>query len=109
MLFLKKDQNAIWIPKHNYYDGPFKLVLEHNLTDRTTDYPELTNNGMNSGYYIFYGLDFTGLESGEHTYKLFDEQDNELVEQGLLQVMAQPADPISVSYRKTQNKIVYNG
>lgn len=107
MLFIKKSQNVIWIPKHNSYNGPFKLTLKNTMTNKETEFTELENQGINSGYYIFYGLDFTGLESGEHEYRVFNEQDNEIVEQGLLQVMYELSEPISVSYKKEQNKIIY--
>lgn len=107
MIFLKKSQNTIWIPKHNSFVGPFKLVLTHNLTQKIFEYPELTDEGMNSGYYIFLGLDFTGLESGENTYALYDSDGN-LCENGLLQVMVELSEPISISYKKDRNKIIYN-
>lgn len=108
MLFIKRQQNSIWIPKHNSYKGPFVLELTHNITGKKTEFENLKNEGSNSGYYIFLGLDFRTLESGEHTYRLINENGYQM-ELGLLQVMHELTEPISVSYKKKTNKITYNG
>jgi hypothetical protein len=107
MIFIKKDHNSIWIPKH-YKDmyPPFRLVLKHNLTDVEYTYNELEDVGMHTNYWIFYGMDFSQLDSGEHTYTLFNKY-NSIVEEGLLQVMTEHKTPIS--YNKKQNKVIYNG
>ena len=108
MIFIKKSQNTIWIPKHNKITGPFKLILTNCLSHNNIEFDELIDNDVNSGYYIFWGLDFTGLASGENEYALYDSDGN-LCENGLLQVMVELSEPISISYKKDSNKIVYNG
>ena len=108
MIFLKKSQTTIWIPQHNKADGPFKLIIKHNLTNEEHEFNDINNEGYKSGFWIFMNLDFRYLESGENEYKLYDKDGN-LIENGLLQVMQQLSEPISVSYEKKQNTIVYNG
>lgn len=108
MIFLKKSQTNIWIPQHTKADGPFRLTISHNLTNTEHEFDNLQNEGYKSGYWIFMNLDFGYLESGENEYKLYDK-DNNLIENGLLNVMHQLSEPISVSYEKKQNTIVYNG
>lgn len=108
MIFLKKSQTNIWIPQHTKADGPYRLTISHNLTNTEHEFGSLQNEGYKSGYWIFMNLDFRYLESGENEYKLYDKDGN-LIENGLLQVMQQLSEPISVSYEKKQNTIVYNG
>lgn len=95
MIFLKQSQNAIWIPKHGSCDTELTLTLKHNLTGTEYVYDNLKDIGDNSGYWIFYNMDFTDLQSGEYTYKLND------IETGLLQVMYQLSEPISYRAQKT--------
>lgn len=106
MIFLKKDQRAIWIPKHFKSDNPITLTLTHNLTHKVHEYTDLEDAGHHTNYWILYGLDFTGLQSGEYTYRLSVGNGGEV---GLLQVMKEVTDPISVSYKKEQNTVIYNG
>ena len=106
MIFLKKDQRAIWIPKHFKSDNPITLTLTHNLTHKVHEYTDLEDAGHHTNYWIFYGLDFTNLQSGEYTYRLSFGNGGEV---GLLQLMKDVTDPISVSYKKEQNTVIYNG
>lgn len=106
MIFLKKDQRAIWIPKHFKSDNPITLTLTHNLTHKVHEYTDLEDAGHHTNYWIFYGLDFTDLQSGEYTYRMSVGNGGEV---GLLQVMKEVTDPISVSYKKEQNTVIYNG
>lgn len=108
MLFVKPEQNqTIWVPKHNtIFTSTATLLLNHTLSNKTYEFPELVNTGHNSGYYIFIGLDLTGLESGEYEYRLLDANGYQK-EIGMLQIMSVLKDPIS--YNKTNQTIVYNG
>ena len=106
MIFLKKDQTSLWIPKHFKSDNPITLTLTHNLTHKVHEYTDLEDAGHHTNYWIFYGLDFTDLQSGEYTYRLSVGNGGEV---GLLQVMKEVTDPISVSYKKEQNTVIYNG
>lgn len=100
MLFVKKSSTAVWIPRHFDADGPYKLQLSHNLTGAEHTFNDLKNEGYKSGYWIFMGLDLRELESGEHTYRVFDSENNQ-IETGLLQVMYQLSEPISYKTEKT--------
>ena len=108
MLFVKRSNTALWIPRHKNGDGPYKLTITHNMTGSETVLDDLQNEGYKSGYWIFIGLDLRSLEGGECTYRVYDKDNNEL-ETGLLQVMQELSEPISISYKKETNKIVYNG
>ena len=101
MIFIKPEDNqSIFIAKHNEAEGPFKLILTHNLSHKVSDFDNLTNNGNKSGYWIFINMDFRELSSGEHTNKVFDKDNNQL-ETGLLQVMYELSEPISYNTEKT--------
>ena len=106
MLFIKPENNqSIWIPKHNkVFTDKLKLVLEHTLTHKTTEFNDLTDHDVNSGYFLFYGLDFRNLDSGEYEYKLFDG-DGWQKENGMLQVMTKLSEPIS--YKHNNQTIIY--
>ena len=101
MIFIKPEDNqSIFIAKHNAAEGPFKLILTHNLTGAEHTFNDLKNEGYKSGYWIFINMDFRELSSGEHTYKVFDKDNNQL-ETGLLQVMYELSEPISYNTEKT--------
>lgn len=108
MIFLKKTQTVIWVPRHCNAVGPYRLKITNSISQNEYEFDNLENEGYRSGYWIFMNLDLSKLESGEHEYKLFDK-DNNLIENGLIQVMYQLTEPISVSYNNQTNKIVYNG
>lgn len=106
MIFIKPEDNqSIWISKHNLAKEPYILKLTHNLTQKETEFVNLTDAGQNSGYHIFYGLDFRSLESGEYTYSLLDDSGYQK-ETGLIQVMSILKDPIT--YKKQSEKIIYS-
>jgi len=106
MIFIKPEDNqSIFIAKHNAAEGPFKLILTHNLSHKVSDFDNLTNNGNKSGYWIFTGLDFRYLESGEYSYSLVAANGYQK-EAGLLQVMSTVKEPIS--YKKDNQKTIYN-
>lgn len=117
MIFLKKDQTSIWIPKHFKSDNPITLTLTHNLTHKLHEYTDLVDAGHHTNYWIFYNMDFSDLQSGEYTYRLTESAGADAYklsfgnggEVGLLQVMKDVTDPISVSYKKEQNTVIYNG
>lgn len=117
MIFIRPEDNqSIFIPKHNLAEGPFKLILEHNLSHKVTEFENLENHGNKAGYWIFTGLDFRYLAAGEYTYSLIaanvvPEEQRDFVsgwqkEKGLLQVMSTLKDPIS--YKTSTEKIIYN-
>jgi uncharacterized protein YhaN len=95
MIFITKEKNSIWIPRHTNHIGPMKLTLKHNLTGTEYVFDSLTNVGDSTQYWIFYGLDFGGLQSGEYNYNLSD------IETGLLQVGYDVTEPISYNTEKT--------
>ena len=106
MIFIKpEDGQSIFIPKHNLAEGPFKLILEHNLSHKTTEFEGLTDVGYKSGYWIFTNMDFRYLQSGEYTYRLM-EKNGWQKEKGLLQVMSTLKE--SISYKTNTQKIIYN-
>lgn len=106
MIFIKPEDNqSIFIAKHNEAEGPFKLILTHNLSHKVSEFDNLTNNGNKSGYWIFTGLDFRYLESGEYSYSLVAANGYQK-EAGLLQVMSTVKEPIS--YKKDNQKTIYN-
>ena len=107
MIFIKRFNTAIWVPRHSNGEGPYKLVIKHNMTGSETVLDDLKNEGYKSGYWIFIGLDLRSLEGGECTYRVYDKDNNEL-EVGLLQVMHTLSEPVSVSYKKNTEKIIYN-
>ena len=117
MIFLKKDQTSIWIPKHFKSDNPVTLTLTHNMTHEAHEYTDLVDVGHHTNYWIFYNMDFSDLPSGEYTYRLTESAGADAYklsfgnggEVGLLQVMKEVIDPISVSYKKEQNTVIYNG
>lgn len=94
MIFVSKANNSIWIPRHSNHIGPMKLTLKHNLTGTTYELNGLTNVSNNSQYWVFFGVDFKNLQSGEYNYNLSD------IETGLLQV--------DVDSNNTSNSISYN-
>ena len=100
MLFVKRTTTSIWVPKHVDGIGPYKVVLTHNLTNAEHTFNDLVDEGYKSGYWIFMRLDLRELSSGEHTYKVFDADNNQL-ETGLLQVMHELSEPISYKTEKT--------
>lgn len=100
MIFVKRSTTAIWFPKHTDGVGPYKVVLRHNMTGTEHTFNDLVNEGYKSGYWIFSRLDLRELTSGEHTYKVFDSDNNQL-ETGLLQVMYELSEPISYNTEKT--------
>lgn len=107
MLFVQPEDNqSVYISKHNLADGPFTLILEHNLTHARHEFDNLIDKGYKSGYWIFIGLDFRDLESGEYTYSLIAANGYQK-ERGLLQVMTPLRQ--SVSYNSNINKTTYNG
>lgn len=106
MIFVKQSTTAIWVPRHSNADGPYTLKLINNMTNAELSFNDLVNEGYKSGYWIFSGLDLSALEGGEHTYKVYDNNNNE-IETGLLQVMYKLSEPIS--YKKQTNTVVYNG
>ena len=107
MIFIKPEDNqSIFIAKHNAAEGPFKLILTHNLTGAEYTFNDLKNEGYKSGYWIFINMDFRELSSGEHTYKVFDKDNNQL-ETGLLQVMYELSEPIS--YKTEKTTVQYGG
>lgn len=108
MIFIKKQQNSICIPKHNINNGPFKLVLTNCLSHNKLEFDNLTDYNLNTIYYVFNGYDFSQLESGESEYTLYDVN-GDLCENGLVQFVTEPTDSESISYKKELNKIVYNG
>lgn len=106
MIFIKPEDNqSIFIAKHNAAEGPFKLILTHNLSHKVSEFDNLTNQGSKSGYWIFTGLDFMYLESGEYSYSLVAANGYQK-EAGLLQVMSTVKEPIS--YKKDNQKTIYN-
>lgn len=106
MIFIKPEDNqSIFIAKHNEAEGPFKLILTHNLSHKVSEFDNLSNQGNKSGYWIFTGLDFRYLESGEYSYSLVAANGYQK-EVGLLQVMSTVKEPIS--YKKDNQKTIYN-
>lgn len=106
MIFIKpEDSQSIFIAKHNEAEGPFKLILTHNLSHKVSEFDNLSNQGNKSGYWIFTGLDFRYLESGEYSYSLVAANGYQK-EAGLLQVMSTVKEPIS--YKKDNQKTIYN-
>lgn len=106
MIFIKPEDNqSIFIAKHNEAEGPFKLILTHNLSHKVSEFDNLTNQGYKSGYWVFTGLDFRYLESGEYSYSLVAANGYQK-EAGLLQVMSTVKEPIS--YKKDNQKTIYN-
>lgn len=106
MIFIKPEENqSIFIAKHNAAEGPFKLILTHNLSHKVSEFDNLTNQGNKEGYWIFTGLDFRYLESGEYSYSLVAANGYQK-EAGLLQVMSTVKEPIS--YKKDNQKTIYN-
>ena len=106
MIFIKPEDNqSIFISKHTDGVGPYKLVLKHNLTNEDSEFDNLTNSGYKSGYLVFINLDFRYLNSGEHTYNVYDSTGS-LLESGLLQVMTTLKE--TISYKKNTEKIIYN-
>ena len=106
MIFIKPEDNqSIFIAKHNAAEGPFKLILTHNLSHKVSEFDNLANQGSKSGYWIFTGLDFRYLESGEYSYSLVAANGYQK-EAGLLQVMSTVKEPIS--YKKDNQKTIYN-
>lgn len=107
MLFVKPEPNqSLWIPKHNkVFTDTVDVELIHLLTAETHVFTSLKDQDVNSGYYIFIGLDFSNLDSGEYEYRLIS--DGYQKETGLLQVMTRLTEPIS--YKHNNKTIVYNG
>ena len=103
MIFIKKDQTSIWIRKHyrDNQNSPYKLCLTHKLTSQTVEFEDLEDKDVNSGYWIFYHIDFRDLQSGEYEYTLFNNY-NTIMETGLLQVATDLADPITYNAQKTK-------
>lgn len=106
MIFIKRSSTTIWIPQHTKAEGPFTLSLSHNMTGTECSFNDLKNEGYKSGYWIFTNLDLRELTSGEHTYKVFDRDNNE-IEVGLLQVMYELSEPIS--YKTEKTTVQYGG
>lgn len=106
MIFIKRSSTAVWIPQHTKAEGPYTLSLTHNLTNAEHTFNDLKNEGYKSGYWIFMNLDLRELTSGEHTYKVFDKDNNQL-ETGLLQVMYELSEPIS--YKTEKTTVQYGG
>lgn len=109
MIFVKKEQKVIRISKHTVDDGGvYALRLTHNMTNSDHMITDLKNGGMNSGYWIFYNVDLSYLQSGEYTYFLYRVGDDNPIENGLLQVYADIQDPISYRRKEDSEKtIVY--
>lgn len=109
MIFVKKDEKTLWIPRHVPIDqskSPYRLELKHNLTSRLYKYPELVNNVTTDNCWVFLYLDLSQLGYGDYEYTLYNS-DNEELERGLLNVECVEKEPIS--YKNNQNTIVYNG
>ena len=107
MIFIKKDQKSIWIPRHykpEPEDTQLELVLTHRMSQNEYKFTDLEDIGSKTNYWIFYNMDFTDLLSGEYKYRVRTKYGFEF---GILQVMEDIKDPIS--YRKEQNKVIYNG
>lgn len=107
MIFIKKDQQSIWIPRHykpEPEDTQLELVLTHKISQNEYRFPDLMDAGANTNYWIFYNMDFSTLQSGEYKYRVRTKYGFEI---GILQVMEEIKDPIS--YNKEQNKVIYNG
>ena len=107
MLFVKPEPNqSLWIPKHNkVFTDTVDVELIHLLTGENQVFTSLKDQDVNSGYFIFIGLDFSNLDSGEYEYRLIS--DGYQKETGLLQVMTRLTEPIS--YKHNNKTIVYNG
>lgn len=107
MLFVKPEQNqSIWIPKHNkIFTDTVDIELIHLLTGENQVFTNVKDQDINSGYFIFIGLDFSNLTSGEYEYRLIS--DGYQKETGLLQVMTRLTEPIS--YKHDNKTIIYNG
>ena len=101
MIFLNRDQNSIWIPKHESSYGPMTLILKHNLTSHEYKFDGLTDVGSDTGYWIFYNINFSTLPSGEYTYNLNN------IEVGLIQIIEPMSKPIS--YKSEKTIIQYHG
>lgn len=102
MIFISKSNNSIWIPRHTNHIGPMKLTLRHNLTGVVHELNGLTNVSNNPQYWVFYGLDFKNLQSGEYNYNLSD------IESGLLQVGYDTVNN-PVNYNTEKTVIQYGG
>lgn len=95
MIFIDREQTTLMIPKHVIIDEPLKLTLRHNLTDTIYEFNNLTNTDTSTLYWIFVGLDFTSLQTGEYNYDLNG------LETGLLSVNTTETTPISYTTEKT--------
>lgn len=95
MIFIAKANYSIWVSRHTNYTGPMKLTLKHNLTGTEYVFDGLTNVSNNPQYWVFYGVDFNNLQSGEYNYNLSD------IETGLLMVPSKPDEPKSYNTEKT--------
>lgn len=95
MIFIAKANNSIWVPRHTNHTGPMKLTLKHNLTGTEYVFNGLTNVSNNPQFWVFYGVDFKNLQSGEYNYNLSD------IETGLLMVASKPDEPKSYNTEKT--------
>lgn len=112
MIFLKRDQTDIKIPKHQVrrVENPepaLTLYLTHKMTGTKYDFNQLTDIGHNTGYWIFNNMDFSTLQSGEYEYFLTSDILDPL-EVGLLQVIKTDVTDVT-TYKKEQNTVIYNG
>lgn len=107
MLFVRPQENqSLWIPKHNkVFTDTVDIECKHLLTGENQVFTSLKDQDVNSGYYIFIGLDFSKFDSGEYEYRLISNGYQK--ETGLLQVMTRLTEPIS--YKHNNKTIVYNG
>lgn len=108
MIFIKRDQKNIHIPRHSKTESEeltLTLKLKHNLTGTLTEMTDLKDYGFKTAYFAFYGLDFTDMQSGEYNYYLCNGVAQ--LETGLLNVENENKEVIS--YKKESNKLIYNG
>lgn len=108
MIFIEKDQKTLHIPRHsgvNSEEVKLTLKIKHNITNNKLTINDLQDYGFKTGFFAFYGIDFSGYQTGEYNYSLYKGQT--LLETGLLCIVNDKKEVIS--YKKESNKMIYNG
>lgn len=108
MVYINDLSGTVTIPKHiEYPDTTYTLVLASNLSNCVT----LVNNGSNistNSLYYKFTLDNLHLNVGEYTYKLYGEDNSNVLETGLL-VFGEYNRQVIVNNTTNKQKVQYNG
>lgn len=104
MIYIKKDETSIMIPKYTVQEGDYSLIITNKLSNKSKRFDLLEDTTPKKLYFTFEGLDFSELENGECEYKVINE-DGRLFTNGLL-VVGDYVKTI-VTYEKENTNIIY--